>query len=444
MTTSNKKLMNTLKFILGTTFGILFVLIPFNFSGTVDTILFYYLKVFIHSFDWILQPILVLLIILSALLSLIDQLKPGTFIGKQRLMAKLFSTTPFYVVNRILGAIIAVMVYFKMGPEFLISADTGGAMLSLATQLSIIVPMMLLFQTFILEFGAMEFLGEFIGVIVRPLFKTSEICATSILSAWVGPGNAAIMGTKELFEQGYFTMKEMAIIGTQFATGSIGWIVVVSSVLGVVDQLGWIILGLAIVSVIVAFIGVRIPPISNYPDTYVEGKKVTQEVVKEGSAWNRAVTNASNRAGELTFKNFLNKIDNMSFYVLWLTPIIVSWGTIALIVALFTPILGWISLPVQWILQLFNVPEASQAASAILSGFADNYLPVILASNIASVETRMIVAIMSIMPIIYLSETATLLTSTKAVPKFLDVLIIFIQRTIISLPFVIIFVKLVL
>ncbi|WP_438731790.1 hypothetical protein [Enterococcus sp. DIV1314a] len=56
----------------------------------------------------------------------------------------------------------------------------------------------------------------------------------------------------------------------------------------------------------------------------------------------------------------------------------------------------------------------------------------------------MIVAIMSIMPIIYLSETATLLTSTKAVPKFLDVLIIFIQRTIISLPFVIIFVKLVL
>lgn len=444
MTTSNKQSMNTLKFILGTAFGILFVLIPFNFNGTVDTVLFYYLKVFINQFDWLLQPILVLLIILSALLSLIDQIKPDTVIGKQRLMAKLFSTSPFYVANRILGAVMAVMVYFQVGPHFLISADTGGAMLSLATQLSVIVPMMLLFQTFILEFGAMEFLGEFIGVIVRPLFKASEICATSILSAWVGPGNAAIMGTKELFEQGYFTMKEMAIIGTQFATGSIGWIVVVSSVLGVVDQLGWIILGLALVSVIVAFVSVRIPPISKYPNTYVEGKKETKEVVKEGSAWNRGLTNASKRAGELTIKNFTNKIDNMSFYVLWLTPIIVCWGTIALIVALFTPILGWISLPIQWILQVFNVPEAGQAASAIMSGFADNYLPVILASNIASVETRMIVAMMSIMPIIYLSETATLLTSTKAVPKFLDIIIIFIQRTVISLPFVIIFVKMIL
>lgn len=441
---SKNQLMNRLKFMLGTAFGILFVLIPFNFNGKVDTILFYYLKLFIAKFDGILQLILVMLIILSALLSLIDQLKPDTMIRKQRLMAKLFSTTPFYVINRILGAIIAIMVYFQVGPEFLVSADTGGAMLSLATQLSVIVPMMLLFQTFILEFGAMEFLGEFIGVIVRPLFKTSEICATSILSAWVGPGNAAIMGTRELFEKGYFTMKEMAIIGTQFATGSIGWIVVVSSVLGVVDQLGWIILILALVSIIVAFVSVRIPPISKYPETYIEGKETTQAVEQPGSAWNRAVTNASNRAGDVSLKNFTSKIDNMTFYVLWLTPIIVCWGTIALIVALYTPILAFISLPIQWILQLFNVADASQAASAIMSGFADNYLPVILASNIASVETRMIVAIMSIMPIIYLSETATLLTSTKAVPKFLDVVLIFIQRTFIALPFVVILVKMIL
>lgn len=441
---SKNQLMNRLKFMLGTAFGILFVLIPFNFNGKVDTILFYYLKLFIAKFDGILQLILVMLIILSALLSLIDQLKPDTMIRKQRLMAKLFSTTPFYVINRILGAIIAIMVYFQVGPEFLVSADTGGAMLSLATQLSVIVPMMLLFQTFILEFGAMEFLGEFIGVIVRPLFKTSEICATSILSAWVGPGNAAIMGTRELFEKGYFTMKEMAIIGTQFATGSIGWIVVVSSVLGVVDQLGWIILILALVSIIVAFVSVRIPPISKYPETYIEGKETTQAVEQTGSAWNRAVTNASNRAGDVSLKNFTSKIDNMTFYVLWLTPIIVCWGTIALIVALYTPILAFISLPIQWILQLFNVADASQAASAIMSGFADNYLPVILASNIASVETRMIVAIMSIMPIIYLSETATLLTSTKAVPKFLDVVLIFIQRTFIALPFVVLLVKMIL
>lgn len=37
------------------------------------------------------------------------------------------------------------------------SIDTGGTMLPLATQLSILIPPMILFQTFILEFGLMEF-----------------------------------------------------------------------------------------------------------------------------------------------------------------------------------------------------------------------------------------------------------------------------------------------
>ena len=100
-------------------------------------------------------------------------------------MNKLFVTSPFYVANRMIGAILAVMIYLKVGPEFLVSPDTGGSMLSLATQLSIIVPAMLFFQTFILEFGAMEFIGAFVGKLVKPLFKVSEICATNIINRFL-------------------------------------------------------------------------------------------------------------------------------------------------------------------------------------------------------------------------------------------------------------------
>ncbi|EQL05493.1 putative membrane protein [Clostridioides difficile CD86] len=44
------------------------------------------------------------------------------------------------------------------------------------------------------------------------------------------------------------------------------------------------------------------------------------------------------RANQVTLKNFTSKIDNMSFYVLWLTPIIIFWGALALIVSLYTPL----------------------------------------------------------------------------------------------------------
>ena len=369
-----------------------------------------------------------------------------TYFANDRLMKKLFVTSPFYVVNRIIGAILALMIYFKVGPDFIISEDTGGSMLSLATQLSVVVPSMLLFQTFILEFGAMEFLGQFVGKIVKPLFKVSEICATSIISAWVGPGNAAIMGTSELFDQGYYTLREAAIISTQFTTGSIGWVVVVSSVLGVMDYFGSILLGLFLVSIIVAFISVRIKPVSSYADVYSESNKATRiknDTAKQGSVIARATEEASNRASQVTSKNFISKIDNMTFYIFWLTPIIVFWGTAALILATHTPVISYVSLPIEWILSFMGVEESKVAASAIMSGIADNYLPVIIGESIQSVQTRVIVAMMSIISIIYLSETATLLTSTKMVPRFIDVIIIFLERTFIALPFVVLFVKLI-
>lgn len=430
------------KFILCTLLGTFLVLVPFNFNGKIDTILFYFLKNFVSNNKHLIMTLVVFAIVVSAFLSTIDLFNKNTFIQKNRLCKKLFSTTPFYVANRWLGAIISLAVYFNIGPEFLLSIDTGGAMVDLATQLSILVPSMLFLQTLILEFGAMEFIGEIVGGIVKPLFKLSEICSVSIISAWVGPGNAAIMATEELFQKGYFTVKEMAIIGTQFATGSVGWVVLVSSVLGVIDYVGLIFVGLIVIGIIVAFISVRIYPISKYPNTYVDGSTVSKHnVEKVGNPFIRGLQKASERANKATTKNFSTKIDNMSFYVFWLTPIVVCWGTLALIISLYTPLLQIVSLPVEMILTLFNIPESKQTASAIMSGLADNYLPVILGQSIQSAVSRVIIATISIIQIIYLSETATLLTSTNKKMSFLDVIIIFLERTFISLIFIILMAK---
>lgn len=439
-----RKPFNIIKFIGGTLTGILLVLIPFNFNGTVDTVLFYYLKVFINQYQSALRLILMLLMALSAVISLIDYLFKPQWIRDHKLFKSIFSTTPFYIANRFMGAIICILVYFKMGPEIIISEDTGSSMFNLATQLSILVPSMLLLQTFILEFGAMEFIGELIGFIIKPIFKVSEMGAVSIISAWVGPGNAAILGTKELFEEGYYTVKESAIIGSQFATSSVGWIVLVSSVFGIMDYFPALFLVITLVGFIVAIISVRIPPISKYPETYVNGDNVSPIKTEENKNQSKiayAFDRALARADKVSIQNFTSKIHNMLFYVIWLQPIIVCWGTLALIISIYTPILQWVSLPIELILKTANISEPAASASAIMSGFADNYLPVILGKDIASVASRFIIAAMSILQIVFMSEIASLLTSTKVMKDFKDVLLIFIIRTFISLPFVILCVK---
>lgn len=433
-----------LKFIIGTLIGVGLVLVPFNFNGTIDTILFYYLKLFIKSYHTYIVTIVSLIIILSALLALYDYLVKPNWIRKSALLSNIFSTSPFYIVNRLCGAVIVILCYFHLGPDFITSIDTGGGMVSLATQLSVLVPAMLLVQTFILEFGAMEFIGKLIGFVLKPIFKVSELCAVSIISAWVGPGNAAILGTKELFDKGYFTVKESAIIGSQFATSSIGWIVLVSSIFGLMDSFGLIFLIITVVGMIVAFIDVRIPPISRYPNRYVDGNTqspLEHDAPASQSRLASAVSSAIARSKTVSIKNFMAKKSNMLFYVVWLQPIIVIWGTLALIISIYTPILAWISYPVELLLRVSNVADATQTASAIMSGFADNYLPVILGQNIASSASRCIIAVMSILQIIFMSEIATLLKSTNIIQKFTDILIIFVLRTAISLPLVIIAVK---
>ncbi len=442
--TQSKKAINIIKFIGGTLLGILLVLIPFNFNGTVDTVLFYYLKQFIRAYQSPLRFIIMILMCISAIVALYDFIAKPDWIRNNKILKNIFSTSLFYIVNRFLGALICVLVYFNIGPNFLISADTGESMFSLATQLSILVPCMLFLQTLILECGAMEFIGELIGFIVKPIFKVSEMGAVSIISAWVGPGNAAILGTRDLFEEGYYTVKEAAIIGSQFSTSSVGWIVLVSSVFGIMDHFGTLFLVITLVGIIVAMVGVRIPPISKYPNTYMNNSEISPLQVTQNESQSKiayAFDRAIQRADKVTLKTFSSKINNMLFYVIWLQPIIVCWGTLALIVSIYTPLLQWISYPIELILSIANISEPAASASAIMSGFADNYLPVILGKDIASVASRFIIAAMSILQIVFMSEIASLLTSTQVIKNFKDVLLVFIIRTFVALPFVILCVK---
>ena len=146
---------------------------------------------------------------------------------------------------------------------------------------------------------------------------------------------------------------------------------------------------------------------------------------------------ACERADTAGIKNFTDKISSMVSYVVSLQPIVMCYGMVALILCTYTPILTYLSYPIGWFMDLTGVPEAYTAAPAIISGFADNYLPIILGKAVASPQTKFIVGTMSILELIYMSEIGALLISTKLVKNMGHVALIFIERTVIALPFVV-------
>lgn len=133
----------------------------------------------------------------------------------------------------------------------------------------------------------------------------------------------------------------------------------------------------------------------------------------------------------------------MLSYIVSLQPIVVCYGMIALILCTYTPILVWISYPLGWFMQITGIPEAYTAAPAVLSGFADNYLPVILGKAIASPQTKFIVGVMSIVELIYMSEVGALLLSTKLIHNIGHVVLIFVERMVIALPIVVLIASLI-
>ena len=119
-------------------------------------------------------------------------------------------------------------------------------------------------------------------------------------------------------------------------------------------------------------------------------------------------------------------------------PVVMGLATIALIIATYTPIFRILGLPFVPILQLLQVPEALAASQTLVIGFADMLLPSIVASTTISSEmTRFIIAAVSVTQLIYLSEVGGVLLGSKIPVNIKDLIIIFIERTLITLPVIV-------
>ena len=127
-----------------------------------------------------------------------------------------------------------------------------------------------------------------------------------------------------------------------------------------------------------------------------------------------------------------------------LIPIVVAWGTAALVIATYTPVFQWISYPFGLLLQILGVPEAFAAAPATLVGFADMFIPALLITGIQSVKTKFIIGVLSLVQISYLTEVGTIIIKSEIPLNLWKLFVIFLERTILAIPLIVLFANLVL
>jgi len=161
------------------------------------------------------------------------------------------------------------------------------------------------------------------------------------------------------------------------------------------------------------------------------------ESIPEGETYfswalHQAVMTARHNA---SLKNFLkNGLKNALDMWIGVMPVVMGFGTIALILSNYTPIFEILGKPFIPILNLIQLPEAVSASKTMLVGFTDMFVPSIIASKeISSELTRFVVATVSVTQLIYMSEVGALIVGTRIPVRVWELFVIFLERTIISI-----------
>ncbi|EHJ07610.1 YjiH family protein [Staphylococcus simiae] len=435
-----------LKFIIMSLIGIILFLVPITVTedGQKQTTLpVAFLAGLLKDILGDVMPILIVIIItLSGILTIFcstiyrDKLKP------QSLLNNAFNVRIGWLILRILAVIFVWMTYLQIGPKLIYSEDTGGLLFtSLLPTLLAVFFFAALFLPLLMEYGLLEMLGPIFRPIMRPLFTLPGRSTVDNLASFIGDGTVGVLITSRQYEEGFYSKREATVISTTFSVVSITFAIVVAETVRMQNQFFAFYLSVIVSCLVAAVIMPRIWPLNKIPDDYAKDvpESARTESLPEGKT---AISHGFDMATEVGikapgfvdfFKAGFKTVIDMWFVIL---PVVMSIGTIATIIANYTPFFVILGKPFVPLLEVMQVPEAVEASQTILIGFADMFLPSILIESVHNDLTRFIIGALSISQLIYLSEVGGVILGSKIPVSIGKLFMIFLIRTIITLPII--------
>ena len=198
----------------------------------------------------------------------------------------------------------AILIIFQIGPEAVWNENTGGYAISPDGLVSFLFTIFLfaglLLPSFI-ELRIIRVFGTMAVKIMRPVFKLPGRSAVDALTSWVGDGTIGVLLTARQYEEGYYTKKEAAIIGSTFSVVSITFCIVVLDEVGLTNYFFHFILTVLICGVVLAFIMPRIYPLARKTRIHIDGRPLDLEAEnfpERYNAFTHGLENALNKANE--------------------------------------------------------------------------------------------------------------------------------------------------
>ncbi|WP_345332641.1 YjiH family protein [Ferrimonas pelagia] len=427
-------------FLIPSLIGIFLFMTPVSYGGNVTIPIAILAKGTLAQLDSLAVTLVIWVVVASAAITTLVKLFKPAVVMKSPFLQGLFNVSWLWAATRIIGAIAILLTAFSVGPEIIHSEDTGGMVLHdlLPTLLCVFLFAGLLLPLLI-NFGLLELIGCLLTKLMRPLFNLPGRSAVTSFASWLGDGSVGVLMTSKQYEQGLFTEREAAVIGTTFTAVSITFCLVVISTVGLEAYFLPFYGTVCLAGLVAAVVVPRLPPLSRKKDVFINGeaRRSDDEVVPAGeTSLSYGYKMALGRASQVKSARSVAKegVQNAADMVLGVLPVVMAIGTIALVIAESTPLFSWLGAPFVPLLELLQIPHAAEASTTVMVGFADMFLPAIMAASIDSDLTKFVIAAMSVSQLIFLSETGALMLGSKVPVKLWELFVIFILRTIVVLP----------
>jgi len=334
---------------------------------------------------------------------------------------------------KLLGIVIGFMAYLKIGPAWFFEKDMAPFLFDkLVIPVGLIVPVGSVFLAFLVGYGLLEFVGVLMKPIMRPIWKTPGRSAIDAVASFVGSYSIGLLITNRVFKEGKYTIREACIIATGFSTVSATFMIIVAKTLGLMPIWNTYFWTTLVVTFVVTAITARIKPLSSKADTYYtqvgepeSGQKVTfKRALEEG-------LKAAQNSPSVGMNIWINLRDGF-IMAMGILPSIMSVGLLGLVLAKYTPvfdIIGYIFYPITF---LFQIPEPMLAAKASALGIAEMFLPPVLVSG-APMVTKFIIGVQCVASVLFFSASIPCILSTEIPISIPEIIVIYIERTILTL-----------
>ena len=427
-------------FLIPSLIGLFLFMAPISYQGDLTIPVAILAKSIQAIFGEYLVSIITAIIAFMSVASILSTIFKPTFITSNSFLNNLFNPSPLWLAVRLIGGAAASMAFFQIGPEFIWEENTGGLVLEglLPTLFSVFIFAGLLLPL-LLNFGLLELFGTLLSKVMRPIFNLPGRSAIDCMTSWLGDGSVGILLTSKQYEKKFYTQREAAVVGTTFSAVSITFSLVVIAQVELEHLFLPFYAAICLAGIVAAVIIPRLPPLSTKKDTFIDGSKPEKDAdaIPAGhSTFSWGLELAVNKASQVksvksVFGEGVRNAVDMVFGVL---PVVMGLGTMALVIAEYTSLFSFLGQPFIPFLELLGVPEAVAASETIVVGFADMFIPAILAASIDNEMTRFVIAAMSVTQLIYMSEVGALLLGSKIPVNIAELFIIFILRTLITLP----------